>query len=204
MVNSDIFEEFRFGVKTRTYNWSMRVARECLGLRQKDLAAKVGLAGNTISQLETFRWHPKKDEGVLDRISQVLGVSREVLFPAWLQELRLTEVPKAIEEQAISLDEAISLGLMAPSRLMLPGPEEEAERSVLEDEVQKLLASLPEREAGVLVLRFGLGNTKSHTLEEVGREFGETRERIRQIEAEALRKMRQPTRSDRLWDFWPP
>jgi len=200
---SDIVE-FRFGVRQRIYNWAMRVARERIGLRQKDLAAKVGLGLQMIGKLETFRWYPKKDEEVLDRISKVLGVSREVLFPAWLEEFRLTEVPKATEDQAIGLGEAISLGLIAPSQLMLPGPEEEAERFALEEEVGKLLPTLTYREARVLELRFGLGGRRARTLEEVAREFGVTRERIRQCEAKALRKMRHPTRSDRLRDFWPP
>ena len=64
-----------------------------------------------------------------------------------------------------------------------------------------MLHTLTEREARVLVLRFGLEDGRSRTLEEVGREFGVTRERIRQIEAKALRKLRHPTRSRKLRDF---
>ena len=64
-----------------------------------------------------------------------------------------------------------------------------------------MLHTLTEREARVLQLRFGLEDGRSRTLEEVGREFGVTRERIRQIEAKALRKLRHPTRSRRLKDF---
>ena len=61
--------------------------------------------------------------------------------------------------------------------------------------------TLTDREARVLQLRFGLEDGRSRTLEEVGREFGVTRERIRQIEAKALRKLRHPTRSRKLKDF---
>ena len=64
-----------------------------------------------------------------------------------------------------------------------------------------MLHTLTEREARVLQLRFGLEDGRSRTLEEVGREFGVTRERIRQIEAKALRKLRHPTRSRKLKDF---
>jgi RNA polymerase primary sigma factor len=63
------------------------------------------------------------------------------------------------------------------------------------------LHTLTEREAGVFQIRFDLEDGPSRTLEEVGREFGITRERIRQIEAETLWKMRQPTRSQKLKDF---
>ena len=64
-----------------------------------------------------------------------------------------------------------------------------------------MLHTLTDREARVLQLRFGLEDGRSRTLEEVGREFGVTRERIRQIEAKALRKLRHPTRSRKLKDF---
>ena len=64
-----------------------------------------------------------------------------------------------------------------------------------------MLDSISQRERRVLQLRFGLEDGRSRTLEEVGREFGVTRERIRQIEAKALRKMRHPTRSKKLRDF---
>jgi RNA polymerase primary sigma factor len=64
-----------------------------------------------------------------------------------------------------------------------------------------VLDSISQRERRVLQLRFGLEDGRSRTLEEVGREFGVTRERIRQIEAKALRKMRHPTRSKKLRDF---
>jgi len=64
-----------------------------------------------------------------------------------------------------------------------------------------VLSTLTDRERRVLQLRFGLEDGRSRTLEEVGREFGVTRERIRQIEAKALRKLRHPTRSRKLRDF---
>ena len=64
-----------------------------------------------------------------------------------------------------------------------------------------MLASLTSRERRVLQLRFGLEDGRSRTLEEVGREFGVTRERIRQIEAKALRKLRHPSRSRKLKDY---
>ena len=78
------------------------------------------------------------------------------------------------------------------------GPEEAASYSILKDQITRLLDTLTEREQRVLVLRFGLKDGRSRTLEEVGKEFNVTRERIRQIEAKALRKLRHPSRAKML------
>ena len=86
----------------------------------------------------------------------------------------------------------------------LPEPAEAAARQLLKEAVAAVLASLAPRERRVLELRFGLEDGRSRTLEEVGREFAVTRERIRQIEAKALRKMRHPSRSKRLRDYSEP
>jgi RNA polymerase primary sigma factor len=80
-------------------------------------------------------------------------------------------------------------------------PSDAASLVVLKEQVEAVLYSLSERERRVLELRFGLDDGRSRTLEEVGKEFGVTRERIRQIEAKALRKLRHPTRSKKLRDF---
>ena len=72
---------------------------------------------------------------------------------------------------------------------------------MLKDQVAEALFTLTPRESRVLQLRFGLHDGRSRTLEEVGREFGVTRERIRQIEAKALRKLRHPSRSRMLRDY---
>ncbi len=78
------------------------------------------------------------------------------------------------------------------------GPEDAAAYSVLQDQISKLLETLTEREQRVLILRFGLQDGRTRTLEEVGKEFNVTRERIRQIEAKALRKLRHPSRARML------
>jgi len=80
-------------------------------------------------------------------------------------------------------------------------PDDAASREMLREQVQHALAALSERERQVLELRFGLLDGKDHTLEEVSRHFNVTRERIRQIEAKALRKLRHPTRSKHLRDY---
>jgi RNA polymerase primary sigma factor len=80
-------------------------------------------------------------------------------------------------------------------------PMDAASRDMLREQVQNVLGALTERERQVLELRFGLIDGKDHTLEEVSNYFNVTRERIRQIEAKALRKLRHPTRSRQLRDY---
>lgn len=83
----------------------------------------------------------------------------------------------------------------------VPVPAEAAAYSVLQEQLEEVLSTLSEREAKVLRLRFGLDDGRARTLEEVGKEFNVTRERIRQIEAKALRKLRSRGRSSKLIDF---
>ena len=80
-------------------------------------------------------------------------------------------------------------------------PEEYATNEILKEEIKNVLMTLQDREQEVLELRFGLVDGTSHTLEEVGKKFNVTRERIRQIEAKALRKLRHPSRAKKLKDF---
>ncbi|MGU3768830.1 sigma-70 family RNA polymerase sigma factor, partial [Clostridioides difficile] len=82
-----------------------------------------------------------------------------------------------------------------------PAPAEAAAYSLLKEQIEDVLGSLNDREQKVLKLRFGLEDGRARTLEEVGKEFDVTRERIRQIEAKALRKLRHPSRSKKLRDY---
>jgi RNA polymerase primary sigma factor len=83
----------------------------------------------------------------------------------------------------------------------LPTPSDVASHRLLREEIEEVLTSLTPREARVLQLRFGLTDGRSHTLKEVGEKFGVTRERIRQIETEALQRLRHPSRSQKLRDY---
>lgn len=83
----------------------------------------------------------------------------------------------------------------------IPSPQDVASQTLLKEEIREVLKTLSDREARVLRLRFGLDDGRTRTLEEVGREFNVTRERIRQIEAKALRKLKHPSRCKRIRDF---
>jgi RNA polymerase primary sigma factor len=123
-------------------------------------------------------------EIVPDRVREIIKVSQE---PVSL------ETPIGEEEDSHLGDFIEDQGQLAPA--------EAASHQLLKEQVQEVVASLTPREQKVLILRFGLEDGRSRTLEEVGREFNVTRERIRQIEAKALRKLRHPSRSKKLKDY---
>ena len=83
----------------------------------------------------------------------------------------------------------------------IPAPVDSASRHMLQEQMSEILNDLPERERKVLSMRFGLEDGMSKTLEDVGKEFNITRERVRQIEARALRKLRHPQQSRKLRDY---
>jgi RNA polymerase primary sigma factor len=113
--------------------------------------------------------------------------------------LRTMEEPMSLESPVGSEDNS-QLGDFIEDE-EAPEPMDAAAREMLRESMKNALAVLSERERQVLELRFGLVDGKDHTLEEVGQYFNVTRERIRQIEAKALRKLRHPTRSRQLRDF---
>ncbi|MDI7275312.1 MAG: RNA polymerase sigma factor RpoD [Anaerolineae bacterium] len=113
--------------------------------------------------------------------------------------LRVAQEPMSLETP-VGIEDTSSLGDFIEDDTVM-GPSEAASRQLLKEQMQDILDSLSTRERRVLQLRFGLEDGQSRTLEEVGRKFGVTRERIRQIEAKALRKLRHPTRSRKLKDY---
>jgi len=118
---------------------------------------------------------------------------------------KVTEVVK-VPQQPMSLatpigeDSESHIGDFVEDRIT-PSPVDSASREMLKEQIDQVLDTLDARERKVIRLRFGLEDEKSRTLDEVGREFGLTRERIRQIEAKALRKLRHPSRSRKLVDY---
>ncbi len=120
--------------------------------------------------------------------------------PSKVEEIRrIAQLPVSLETP-IGEEEDSQLGDFIEDR-DLPSPEEAAAGHLLHEQIEEMLEALSERERDVLHFRFGLEDGRSYTLEEVGKRFGVTRERIRQIEAKALRKLRHPSRSKKLKDF---
>ena len=113
--------------------------------------------------------------------------------------LRVSWRPLSLE-QPVGEEEDSELGSFIEDDAA-PVPTQSAYRYMLGEKIEEMLATLSPREARILRLRFGLLNGRSHTLEEVGRKFGLTRERIRQIEGKALRRLRHPRRSRQLRDY---
>jgi RNA polymerase primary sigma factor len=113
--------------------------------------------------------------------------------------LRVSWRPISLE-RPVGEDEDSELGSFVEDETS-PTPTQSAYRNLLGEKIEELLATLSPREARILRLRFGLLNGRSYTLEEVGQKFGLTRERIRQIEGKALRRLRHPRRSRQLRDY---
>jgi RNA polymerase primary sigma factor len=113
--------------------------------------------------------------------------------------IRIAQEPMSLETPIGSEDNSY-LGDFIEDESVV-GPVDAASKQLLKEQMQDILDSLSERERKVLEMRFGLLDGQGHTLEEVGQEFGVTRERIRQIEAKALRKLRHPIRSRKLRDY---
>ena len=113
--------------------------------------------------------------------------------------MKIAQDPVSLETP-IGEEEDTHLGDFIPDNDS-PAPQDAASQTLLREQLNDVLNTLTPREAQVLRLRFGLEDGQTRTLEEVGKQFNITRERIRQIEAKALRKIRHPSRSKRLKDF---
>ena len=145
----------------------------------------------TSSQLLHENGHDPTAEEIAERLNIQVDKVREIM--------RIAQDPVSLETP-IGEEEDSHLGDFIPDD-DAPAPAEAASLILLKEQLNKILGTLTEREAKVLKLRFGLEDGRSRTLEEVGKEFDVTRERIRQIEAKALRKLRHPSRSKQVKDF---
>ena len=134
-------------------------------------------------------------EPTLEEIAEEMGMDKEKLE----QLIESSREPVSLETP-VGDEEDSELGDFVPDE-KAENPAEEAARRLLAEAIEEVLDQLSEREQKVLRMRFGIGMNTDHTLEEVGKQFGVTRERIRQIEAKALRKLRHPARAKKLITF---
>ena len=143
------------------------------------------------SQLLHENGHEPTNEQIAEKLEMPVEKVREIM--------RVAQEPVSLETP-IGEEEDSHLGDFIPDE-DAPAPSDVASHTMLKEQLAEVLSTLTPREEKVLRLRFGLEDGRSRTLEEVGKEFNVTRERIRQIEAKALRKLRHPSRSKKLKDF---
>ncbi len=143
------------------------------------------------SQLLHQNGHEPSPDEIAEEIDMPVDKVREIM--------RVAQEPVSLETP-IGEEEDSHLGDFIPDN-DAPAPADAASHTMLREQLSDVLSTLTPREAKVLRLRFGLEDGRSRTLEEVGKEFNVTRERIRQIEAKALRKLRHPSRSRKLKDY---
>ena len=136
-----------------------------------------------------------------DPTADEIAARMEGITPEKVREIQKIALEPVSLETPIGEEDDSHLGDFIEDKDAM-SPDQYANNQLLKDEINSVLSTLTEREEKVLRLRFGLYDGRTRTLEEVGREFNVTRERIRQIEAKALRKIKHPTRSKRLKDFY--
>lgn len=150
---------------------------------------------NKVKKTSSQLLHKNGREATAEEIAKELNMAPEKVRDI----MRVAQEPVSLETP-IGEEEDSHLGDFIPDD-DAPAPENAASMLLLKEQLNEVLETLTPREAQVLKLRFGLEGGHAHTLEEVGAEFNVTRERIRQIEAKALRKLRHPSRSKKLRDY---
>ncbi len=191
--------DYRKGYKSSTYAtwWIRQAITRAIADQARTIRIPVHMV-ETINKLirvnrqllQEYGREPRPDE-----IAREMGISEEKVR----EIIKVAQEPVSLETP-IGEEEDSHLGDFIPDD-DAPAPAEVAAFTLLKEQLMEVLDTLTPREEKVLRLRFGLDDGKARTLEEVGREFNVTRERIRQIEAKALRKLRHPSRSKKLKDF---
>lgn len=191
--------DYRKGFKFSTYaTWWIRqaitraIADQARTIRiPVHMVETINKVKKVSSQLLHENGHEPSAEEIAERLDMPVDKVREIM--------RVAQEPVSLETP-IGEEEDSHLGDFIPDE-EAPVPAEAASQTLLKEQLADVLKTLTPREEKVLRLRFGLEDGRPRTLEEVGKEFNVTRERIRQIEAKALRKLRHPSRSKKLRDF---
>lgn len=190
--------DWRRGYKFSTYaTWWIRQA---ITRAIADQARTIRIPVHMVETINKFNRISRK-------LMQELGrepTPEEVAYDMEIEPDKVREIIKVSQEPAsleapVGEEEDSKLGDFIQDASA--SPTDQATQALLKDHIREVLSTISPREAKVLEYRFGLEDGKQRTLEEVGREFGVTRERIRQIEAKAIRKLRHPTRAKKLRDY---
>ncbi len=187
------------GYKFSTYAtwWIRQAITRALADQARTIRVPVHMVEtiNKMARIERQMTLELNREPTDQELSKKMGLSVDKIA-----EIRkISQDPVSLETPIGEEDDSHLGDFLADERTM--SPEEFANYEILKDELREVLDTLTVREKEVLELRFGLFDGSSHTLEEVGKQFKVTRERIRQIEAKALRKLRHPSRAKKLRDF---
>lgn len=187
------------GYKFSTYAtwWIRQAITRALADQARTIRVPVHMV-ETINKLARVQRQLTQDlnrEPTDEEIAKKLGISIDKVREVY----KISQDPVSLETPIGEEDDSHLGDFIKDERTM--GPEEYATVEMLKEELSGVLSTLTDREEKVLRLRFGLNDGQCRTLEEVGQIFGVTRERIRQIEAKALRKLRHPSRSRKLKDF---
>ncbi len=191
--------DYRKGYKFSTYAtwWIRQAITRAIADQARTIRIPVHMV-ETINKLLRVSRRLVQEYG-REPTSEEIGDGLEVMPDKVREIMKISQEPVSLETP-IGEEEDSHLGDFIEDKSTLT-PSEAASYQLLREQVEDILSTLSDREARVLQLRFGLEDGRNRTLEEVGRDFGVTRERIRQIEAKALRRLRHPTRSKKLKDF---
>ena len=191
--------EYRRGYKFSTYAtwWIRQAITRSIADQARTIRIPVHMI-ETINKLNRVSRQILQDKG-REALPEELAERMDMPENKILKVLKIAKEPISMETP-IGDDEDSHLGDFIEDKNIL-APEDAALTSGLTGATESILNSLTERESKVIRMRFGIGLNTDHTLEEVGKQFDVTRERIRQIEAKALRKMRHPTRSEKLRSY---
>ena len=191
--------DFSYGTCFSTYAVP-KIAGEIRRFLRDDGALKVGRTTREKAQaLYTMRESLRQELGrepTMEEIAAELGLPVEKII-----EANRTAADTLSLDTPVGDEEDTSIGSFVEDE-RTPGPADATSNALLAEALKEILDTLTEREADVLRMRFGMYDGRTHTLEEVGQIFGVTRERIRQIENKAIRKLRHPSRAKKIRDFY--
>ncbi len=192
--------DYTKGFKFSTYAtwWIRQAITRAIADQARTIRIPVHMV-ETINKLTRIQRQLVQDLG-RDPTAEEIAAKMDGISPEKVREIQKIALEPVSLETPIGEEDDSHLGDFIEDKEAL-SPDEYANNQLLKDEINTVLQGLTEREEKVLRLRFGLYDGRTRTLEEVGKEFNVTRERIRQIEAKALRKLKHPTRSKRLKDF---